>query len=166
MVLEGCLDIRTSSYCYSWGICTECGFPYTLWILWVLVISFWIDECTDSIWEAYEWCLSRTLGQVRDCTHQRPLWFVFVIEGACWALLDCVLMHKDQFIAYASHQLRPHETHYPIHDSEWLQWYLRYSFGNHNCTGRKFRFSRIIRIWNSSSFIKNLYLDSAVGLSL
>ena len=50
-------------------------------------------------------------------------------------------MHEDQVIAYASRQLRLHKTRYPIHDSEWLQWYLRYSFGNCNCTGRKFRFS-------------------------
>ena len=35
-------------------------------------------------------------------------------------------MHEDQVIAYASRQLRPHETDYPIHDSEWLQCYLRY----------------------------------------
>jgi hypothetical protein len=30
--------------------------------------------------------------------------------------LDCVLMQEGHVIAYSSHQLRPHEEHYPTHD--------------------------------------------------
>ena len=42
--------------------------------------TIWVDECTDNIHEGCEWCLSWTLGQVRDCTHRRPLWFILGAE--------------------------------------------------------------------------------------
>ena len=32
--------------------------------------------------------------------------------------LGCVLMQDGRIIAYASHQLKKHETNYPIHDLE------------------------------------------------
>jgi hypothetical protein len=32
--------------------------------------------------------------------------------------LGCVLMQEGHVIAYSSHQLRPHEEHYPTHDLE------------------------------------------------
>jgi hypothetical protein len=32
--------------------------------------------------------------------------------------LGCVVMQEGHVIAYSSHQLRPHEEHYPTHDLE------------------------------------------------
>ena len=32
--------------------------------------------------------------------------------------LGCVLMQNGKIVAYASHQLKPHEKNYPTHDSE------------------------------------------------
>ena len=32
--------------------------------------------------------------------------------------LGCVLMQKDQVVAYGSRQLKPHELNYPMHDLE------------------------------------------------
>lgn len=32
--------------------------------------------------------------------------------------VGCVLMQRGHVIAYASRQLKPHETRYPIHDLE------------------------------------------------
>jgi hypothetical protein len=32
--------------------------------------------------------------------------------------LGCVLMQEGRVIVYSSHQLRPHEEHYPTHDLE------------------------------------------------
>jgi hypothetical protein len=41
-----------------------------------------------------------------------------VYYDASGTRLGCVLMQEGHVIAYSSHQLRPHEEHYPTHDLE------------------------------------------------
>jgi hypothetical protein len=44
--------------------------------------------------------------------------FFDVYCDASGTQLGCVLMQEGRVIAYSSHQLRPHEEHYPTHDLE------------------------------------------------
>ena len=41
-----------------------------------------------------------------------------VFSDASWQGLGCVLMQDGKVIAYASRQLKKHETNYPTHDLE------------------------------------------------
>ena len=51
--------------------------------------------------------------------------------------LGCVLMQNEKVIAYASRQLRPHESNYPTHDLELVVVVLALKIWRHYLFGKK-----------------------------
>ncbi|WZY72146.1 hypothetical protein YC2023_004386 [Brassica napus] len=73
----------------------------------------WTDECSKSLTE-----LKRQLTDTPVLVLPRPGIPYEVYTDASGTGLGCVLMQDGHVIAYASHQLRPHEVNYPTHDLE------------------------------------------------
>nr|AAX95140.1 retrotransposon protein, putative, Ty3-gypsy sub-class [Oryza sativa Japonica Group]ABA92431.1 retrotransposon protein, putative, Ty3-gypsy subclass [Oryza sativa Japonica Group] len=73
----------------------------------------WSAECNQSFEELKKRLVSAPILILPDQTKDFQVYCDASRQG-----LGCVLMQEDRVVAYASRQLRPHETNYPTHDLE------------------------------------------------
>ena len=73
----------------------------------------WTPECENSFQE-----LKRRFTTAPVLTLPSRIEGFVVYNDASKKGLGCVLMQHGKVIAYASRQLKPHETNYPTHDLE------------------------------------------------
>ncbi len=73
----------------------------------------WMDKCQQSFDK-----LKKCLTEATVLTLPTPGKEYTVYSDASHNGLGCVLMQDQNFIAYASHQLKPHERNYSTHDLE------------------------------------------------
>jgi len=92
----------------------------------------WTDKCE----EAFEELKKRLINTLVLALLGNEEHFV-AYSDALRGGLGCVLMQGDLLIAYASHQLKPHDRNYPIHDLELaavvftLKIWIHYLYGAH-----------------------------------
>jgi hypothetical protein len=72
--------------------------------------------------------------------------------------LGCVLMQEGRVIVYSSHQLRPHEEHYPTHDLELTDVVLAL------CTWRHYLLGNVAHIFIGHKSLKYFFTQSDLNM--
>jgi hypothetical protein len=72
--------------------------------------------------------------------------------------LGCVLMQEGRVILYSSHQLRPHEEHYPTHDIELA------TMVHALCTWRHYLLRNVAHIFTDHKSLKYFFNQSNLNM--
>src|SRR5574338_465797 len=93
----------------------------------------WNDKCEQAFTQIKEALVTSPVLRVPEGNEG-----VVVYTVACGSGLGAVLMQQDQVIAYASRQLKPHETKYATHDLELAAVVYALKLWRHYLLGAKF----------------------------